>query len=150
MSTEGGTLSVLPYRCSICPPLLTYRAPDKRSSHMLNSLGKWPWPSCLFCSTQAATLLEFHVPLTNCFVRRWFCVVHDSNLHCTIIIDSVWANFKIQNAFLFPVHTMFHHDCPLVVEPASTPQRLVHKKKIGRVSLPTDMLLPAVSVLVVA
>ena len=26
--------------------------------------------------TQAATLLEFHVPLTNCFVRRWFCAVH--------------------------------------------------------------------------
>jgi hypothetical protein len=24
---------------------------------------------------QAATLLEFHAPLTNCFVRRWFCVI---------------------------------------------------------------------------
>jgi hypothetical protein len=27
------------------------------------------------CSAQAATLLEFIVPLTNCFVRMWFCVV---------------------------------------------------------------------------
>jgi hypothetical protein len=34
------------------------------------------WPACSFRSAQAATLLEFHVPLTNCFVRRWFCVVH--------------------------------------------------------------------------
>jgi hypothetical protein len=30
---------------------------------------------CSFHSAQAATLLEFLVPLTNCFVRRWFCVI---------------------------------------------------------------------------
>jgi hypothetical protein len=35
--------------------------------------------------------------------------------------DSVLANSKTQNAFLFPVHTMFRHDCPLSVKPASTP-----------------------------
>jgi hypothetical protein len=34
-------------------------------------------PACSFRGAQAATLLEFHVPLTNYFVRRWFCVVHD-------------------------------------------------------------------------
>jgi hypothetical protein len=27
-------------------------------------------PACSFRSAQAATLLEFHVPLTNCFARR--------------------------------------------------------------------------------
>jgi hypothetical protein len=49
---------------------------------------------------------------------------------------------------LFPVHAMFRHDCSLVVKPASTPRRLVHKKT-WRDSLPIDMLLSAVSVLVV-
>ena len=45
---------------------------------------------------------------------------------------------------------MFRHDRPLAVKPASTPRRLVLKKKTWRDSLPIDMLLPAVSVLVVA
>ena len=74
-STEGETLlvSVLPYRCSICPPLVN---PGKSSSHTLDSLGRWPQPVSSFCSAQAATLLEYHVALTNYFVRKWFCVVH--------------------------------------------------------------------------
>jgi hypothetical protein len=78
MSIEGETLQVyvLPYRCSICPPLVTYRAPDKRFSHTLDNLGRCPQPACTFRSAQTATLPEFHVPLTNCFVRRWFCMVH--------------------------------------------------------------------------
>jgi hypothetical protein len=44
---------------------------------------------------------------------------------------------------------MFCHDCPLAVKPASTPQRLVYEKT-WRDSLPIDILLPAVSILVVA
>jgi len=94
MSKKGETLqvSVLPYRCSICPPLVTRQM---------------------------------------------------SNL-------AILANSKTQNAFLFPVHAMFHHDCPLAVKPASTPRRLIHKKKTWRDSLLIDMLLSAVSVLVVA
>ena len=61
------------------------------------------------------------------------------------------ANSKAQNAFLLPVHAMFRHDCTLAVKPASTPRHLVHKKKkkTWRDSLPIDMLLCAVSVLVV-
>jgi hypothetical protein len=92
MSTERQTLqvSVLPYRCSICPHLVTQQM---------------------------------------------------SNL-------AVLANFNTQNALLFPVHAMFRHDCPLAVKPASTPQRLVHKNT-WRDSLPIDMLLSAVSVLVI-
>jgi hypothetical protein len=42
------------------------------------------------------------------------------------------------NAFLFPVHTMFRHDCPLAVKPASASPHVVHKK-IWRDSLPIDM-----------
>jgi len=45
---------------------------------------------------------------------------------------------------------MFRQACPLAVKPASTPRRLVLKKKTWRDSLPIDMLLSAVSVLVVA
>jgi hypothetical protein len=55
-----------------------------------------------------------------------------------------------QNAFLFPVHAMFRHDCPLAVKPASTSRGLVHKKKTWRDSLLFDMLISVVSVLVVA
>ena len=54
-----------------------------------------------------------------------------------------------QNAFLLTVHAVFRHDYPLAVEPASTPRPLVQKKTL-RDSLPIDMLLSAVSVLVVA
>ena len=53
----------------------------------------------------------------------WYMV---RSLHYTT--DSVLANSKTQNAFLFPVHTMFPHDCPLAVKPASMPRRLVHEK----------------------
>ena len=71
------------------------------------------------------------------------------NLRCTVTIDSVLANSKTQNAFLFIVHAIFRHDFPLAVEPASTPRPLVQKKTL-RDSLPIDMLLSAMSVLVVA
>jgi len=70
------------------------------------------------------------------------------NLRCTVTIDSVLANSKTQNAFLLPVHAMFRHDCLLAVKPTSTPRRLVHKNT-WRNSLPIDMLLSAVSLLVV-
>jgi hypothetical protein len=78
MSTAEETLqvSVLFYRYSICPLLVTYLAPDKRFSHTLDSLDRWPRPACSFRSAQASTPLEFHLPLTNCFIRRCFCVVH--------------------------------------------------------------------------
>ena len=71
------------------------------------------------------------------------------NLRCTVTIDSVLANSKTQNAFLFTAHAIFRHDYPLAVEPASTPRPLVQNKTL-RDSLPIDMLLSAVHVLVVA
>ena len=71
------------------------------------------------------------------------------NLRCTVTVDSVLANSKTQNDFLFSVHAIFRHDYPLAVEPASTPRPLVQKKTL-RDSLPIDMILSAVYVLVVA
>jgi len=76
----------------------------------------------------------------------WYMI---RNLCCTVTIDSVLANSKTQNAFLFTVNAIFRHDYPLAVEPASTPRPLV-QKKTWRDSLSIDMLLSAVSVLVVA
>ena len=70
------------------------------------------------------------------------------NLRCTVTIESVLANSKTQNAFLFTVHAIFRHDYPLAVEPASTPRPLVQKPL--RDSLPIDMLLSAVYFLCVA
>ena len=71
------------------------------------------------------------------------------NLRCTVTIDSVLANSKTQNAFLVTVNAIFLHDYHLPVESGSTPRPLV-QKKTWRYSLRIDMLLSAVSVLVVA
>ena len=76
----------------------------------------------------------------------WYMI---RNLRCTVTIDSLLANSKTRNAFLFTVNAIFLHDYPLVVEPGSTPRPLV-QKKTWRDSVPIDMLLSAVSVLVVA
>ena len=125
-------------------PCWLLRAPDKRFSHTLDSLGRWPRPASSFRSAQAATLLEFHVPLTNCFVRRWFCAVHGPKppLH-----RHNWLSFgKFQDTERFLIHCSRHFPS-LAVELASTPRPLVQKKTL-RDSLPIDMLLSAVSVLV--
>ena len=149
MSTERETLqvSVLPYRCSICWLL---RAPDKRFSHTLDSLGRWPRPASSFRSAQAATLLEFHVPLRNCFVRRWFCAVHGPKppLH-----RHSWLSFgKFQETERFLIHCARHFSSRLppsggTCKYAKAPST---KKKTLRDSLPIDMLLSALSFLVVA
>ena len=76
----------------------------------------------------------------------WYMI---RNFRCTVTIDSVLANSKTQNAFLFTANAIFRHDYLLAVEPGSKPRPLV-QKKTWRDSLPIDMLLSAVSVLVVA
>ena len=76
----------------------------------------------------------------------WYMI---RNLRCTVTVDSVLANSKTQNAFLFTVNAIFLHDYPLAVEPGSTPRSLL-QRKTWRDSLPIYMLLSAVSVLVVA
>ena len=64
-------------------------------------------------------------------------------------MDSVLANSKTQNAFLFTVNAVFHHDYPLAVEPGKY-TKAPSTKQTWRDSLSIDMLLFAVSVLVVA
>ena len=76
----------------------------------------------------------------------WYMI---RNVRCTVTIDSVLANSKTQNAFLFTVNAIFRHDYPLALESGSRPRPLL-QKKTWRDSLPIDMLLSAVSVLVVA
>jgi len=76
----------------------------------------------------------------------WYMI---ENLRCTFTIDSVLANSKTRNAFLFTMNAIFRRDYPLAVEPASTPRAVV-QKKTWRDSVPIDMLISTVSVLVVA
>ena len=69
-------------------------------------------------------------------------MVHDPKPPLHSPIDSVLTNSMTQNA-------IFRHDYPLEVESGSTPRPLV-QKKTWRDTLPIDMLLSAVSVLVFA
>ena len=62
--------------------------------------------ACSFRSAQAATLLEFHEPFTNCFVCRCLCVVHDPKppLH-----SHNWLSFgKFQDTERFLIHCERH------------------------------------------
>ena len=96
--------------------------------------------ACSFRSAQAATLLQFmyHSRIVlSVDGSVWYMI---RNLRCTVTIDSVLANSKTHNAFLFTLNAIFSHDYPLAVE----------QKKTWRDSLPIDMLLSALSVLVVA
>ena len=105
--------------------------------------------ACALRNEQAATLLEFmyHSRIVlSVGGSVWYKI---RNLRCTVTIYSVLANYKTQNAFLFTVNAIFLHDYPIAVEPGSTPRPLVQKKSLGD-SLPIDMFLSAVSVLVVA
>jgi hypothetical protein len=52
------------------PPCFHFNSAKKK-----NGLGWWPQLACSFRSAQAAILLEYLLPLKNCFVCRWFCVV---------------------------------------------------------------------------
>ena len=105
--------------------------------------------ACALRNEQAATLLEFMYHSRIVLSVGGSVLYMIRNLRCTVTIDSVLANSKTQNAFLFTVNAIFFHDYPLAVVPGSTPRPLV-QKKTWRYSLPIDMLLSAVSVLVVA
>ena len=96
--------------------------------------GLWARTACSFRSTQAATLLEFmyHSRIVlSVGGSVWYMIL---NLRCTVTIDSVLANSKAQNAFLFTVNAIFRHDYPLAVESGSTPRPLVQKKNLERFS----------------
>jgi hypothetical protein len=130
MSTEVETLqvSVLSYRCSICAPLVTW--------HMLILTVSADGPS------QPVRFPAHRQPLCCNFMYHSRIVLSVGgsvrytvrNLLRTVTSESVLRNSKTQNAYLFPVHAMFHHDCSLAVKPASTPRRLGQKKNLERFS----------------
>ena len=126
MSTEGETLqvSVLPYRCSKCWLL---RAPDKRFSTRSTVSADGPGRPLHFAAHRQPLCWNFmyHSRIVLSIGGSVRYMVR--NLCCTITIDSVLANSKTQNAFLFTVHAIFRHDYPLVVKLASKPRHLVQK-----------------------
>ena len=94
--------------------------------------GLWARTACSFRSAQAATLLEFmyHSRIVlSVGGSVWYMI---RNLRCTVTNDSVLANSKTQNAFLFTVNAIFRHDYPLAVEPGNKPRPLV-QNKIGEI-----------------
>ena len=130
MDREPLQVFVQPYSCSICAPLVT-----RQLSVLLNASRTRPTVS----ADGPGRPLRFAAhrqPLCWNFMYhpRIVLSVGDSvwhmirNLRCTVIIDSVLANSKTQNAFLFTANAIFRHDYPLAVEPASTPRPLVQKE----------------------
>ena len=84
--------------------------------------------ACALGNEQEATLLEFmyHSRIVLSLGGSvWYMI---RNLRCTVTIDSVLANSKTQNTFLFTLNAIFHHDYLIAVEPGSTPWPLVQKK----------------------
>ena len=71
--------------------------------------------ACALRNEQAATVLEFmyHSRIVlSVGGSVWYMI---RNLRCTVTIDSVLANSKTQNAFLFTLNAIFLHDYPLFV-----------------------------------
>jgi hypothetical protein len=141
--------------CAECARHLTEASAIPGLRDVLTSEGSWQkflaharrsQPACSFRCAQAATRLEFLVPLTNCFVCRWFCLVlgpkppvHHQN----------WLSFgKFQDTECFLIL------CPQHVSSRLPPSTATCKYAMEPITqtnfLPTDMLLSAVSVLVVA
>ena len=99
--------------------------------------------------TESPTDKTIHVPFMNCFVCRWFCVVHDPKppLHS----HNCLSFGKFQDTECFLIHCECHFSSRL--PPSGGTWKYAKApitKKTWRVSLPIDMLLSAVSVLVVA
>ena len=109
-------------------------------------LGILPWHTAKRTGSHSAGI---HVPFTNCFVCRWFCVARDPEppLH-----SHNWLSFgKFQGTEHFLIHCERHISSQLppsggIWKYAKAPST----KKTWRDSLPIDMLLSVVSVLVVA
>ena len=90
-----------------------------------------------------------HVTFTNCFVCRWLCAVHDPKPPLYI---HNWLSFgKFQDTERFLIHCERHFSSRLPPSGGTWKYaKAPSTKKTWRDSLPIDMLLSAVSVLVVA
>ena len=106
--------------------------------------------NCLFVSQRTGShSAGIHVPFTNCFVCRWFCVVHDPKtpLHSHNLLS--FGKFQDTERFLIHCERYFSSRLPPsggTWKYATVPST----KKTWRDSLPIDTLISAVSVLVVA
>ena len=110
-------------------------------------------------NNKAFCVLEFAKTESIVTVQRKFRIMYHTeppvwymirNLRCTVTIDSVLANSKTQNAFLFTVNAIFRQSR---IPPSGGTWKYAKApctKKTWRNSLPIDMLLYAVSFLVVA
>ena len=105
--------------------------------------------ACSFRSAQAATLLEFMYHSRILIVCRWFCLVQDPKppLH-----SHNWLSFgKFQDTERFLIHCECHFSSRLPPSDGTwNYAKAPSTKKTWRDCLPIDMLLSAVSVLVVA
>ena len=134
---------------SFCPTLqMLVMSTLGQASQKFLAHARWPRPAFSFRSAQAATLLLFHVPLTNCFVRRWFCVVHGPKppLH-----RHNWLSFvKFQDTERILIHCPRHVSSRLPPSGETCKYAMTSITQTWTDSLPVDMLLSAVSDLVVA
>ena len=142
-------VSVLPYRCSICAPLLT--SEGSWQTFLAHARQSQPMgPDGLFVSQRKG----IHSAGISCTIHELFCLL--------VVLCGTWSETSVAPSQLtqfrqIPRHrtlsyslwAIFRHDYPLAVEPASTPRPQV-QIKTWRDSLPIDMVLSAVSVLVVA
>jgi hypothetical protein len=96
--------------------------------HTLDSLGQWPQPAWFFFAAHRQPLCWNFLYQSQIVLfiggSVWYFV---RSLCCTVTTDSVLANSKTQKAFLSPILTMFHHDCPLAVKPPTTPWHVSRK-----------------------
>jgi len=128
MDIQSLQVFVQPYSCSIYAPLVTWgllsNASRTRSTVSVDGRGR---PLRFAAHTQPLGWnFMYHSRIVlSVGGSVWYMI---RNLRCTITIDSVLANSKTQNAFLFTVNAIFRHDHPLAVEPASTPRPPVEKK----------------------
>ena len=128
MDRESLQVFAQPYSCSICAPLVTWglltNASRTRSTVSADGPGR---PLCFAAHRQQLRWnFMYHSRIVLSVGGSVWSMIR--NLRCTVTIDSVLANSKTQNAFLFNVNAIFRHDYPLAVEPASTPRPLVPKK----------------------
>ena len=107
-------------------------------------------PDGLFVSQRTGShSAGIHVPFTNCFVCGWFCVVHDPK---PLLHSHNWLSFgKFQDTEHFLIHCERNFSSWLPSSGGTWKYaKAPSTKKTWRDSLPVDMLLSAVSVLVVA
>jgi len=128
MDRESLQVFVQPYSCSVYGPLVAWGLLTNASRTRSTVSADGPGQPLRFAAHRQPLHWNFmcHSWIVLSVGGSVWCMIW--NLHGTVTIDSVLANSKTQNAFLFTVNAIFRHYYPLAVEPASTPRPLVQKK----------------------